>query len=248
MNKRILVIEDEPFIAVDIQQLLVGEGYDVQVNFQDVANALQIIEEWQPHLVLLDIQLNEEKTGIDIGHFLQQQNKIPFIYITSYSDKLTLEKVRHTRPYGFIVKPYKSEELIASVYLVINNYQYRKLDTLREKTQPLTDIPMQLRVVTHFIQNNLEKKIEVAELAAMTRWDVDHFTRIFKQYLTLTPYQFILKTKIEAAAVVISESEEPLRGVAMDFGFSSYTNFYNAFKKTMGETPENLRSRTRANS
>jgi AraC-like DNA-binding protein len=247
MKKRILVIEDEPFIAVDIQQLLVGEGYDVQINFQDVANALQIIEEWQPHLVVLDIQLNEEKTGIDIGHFLQQQNKTPFIYITSYSDKLTLEKVKHTRPYGFIVKPYKSEELIASVYLVINNYQYRKLDTLREKTQPITDIPMQLRVVTYFIQNNLEKKIEVAELAAMTRWDVDHFTRIFKQYLALTPYQFILKAKIEAAAVVIAQTEEPLRGVAIDFGFSSYSNFYNAFKKVMGESPENVRSKGRIN-
>lgn len=248
MKKRILIIEDEPFIAVDIQQLLVGEGYDVQINFQDVNNALQLIEEWQPHLVLLDIQLNEEKTGIDIGAYLQQHNRVPFIYITSYSDKLTLEKVKHTRPYGFLVKPYKSNELIASVYLTINNFQYRKLDTLRNPKPLQNDVPMQLRLVTHFIQNNIERKIEVAELAAMTRWDVDHFTRIFKQYLNLTPYQFILKAKIEAAAVVISESEEPLRGVAMDFGFSSYSNFYNAFKKTMGETPENLRSRSRANS
>lgn len=246
MNKRILVIEDEPFIAVDMQQLLIAEGYDVQINFQDVTNALQIIEDWQPHLVVLDIQLNEEKTGIDIGHFLQQQNKTPFIYITSYSDKLTLEKVKHTRPYGFIVKPYKSEELIATVYLVINNYQYRKLDTLREKTQPLTDIPMQLRVVTYYIQNNLEKKIEVAELAAMTRWDVDHFTRLFKQYLGKTPYQFILKAKIEAAAVIILETDESLRGIAMDFGFTSYSNFYNAFKKMMGESPENMRLRVRS--
>lgn len=246
MNKRILIIEDEPFIAVDIQQLLVGEGYDVQINFQDVDSALQLIEDWQPHLVLLDIQLNEAKTGIDVGQFLQQQNTTPFIYITSYSDKLTLEKVKHTRPYGFVVKPYKPNELIASVYLAINNFQYRKLDTLREQTPPQNDIPMQLRLVTHFIQNNIERKIEVAELAAMTRWDVDHFTRVFKQYLQLTPYQFILKVKIEAAALVVSETAEPLRGIAIDFGFSSYSNFHNAFKKTMGETPEQLRLRARA--
>jgi CheY-like chemotaxis protein len=247
MKKRILVIEDEPFIAVDIQQLLVGEGYDVQINFQDVANALQIIEDWQPHLVLLDIHLNEEKTGIDIGEYLQQQNRIPFIYITSYSDKLTLEKVKNSRPYGFIIKPYKTADIVSTVYLVINNYQYRKIDVLREKELPNNDIPMQLKVVIHYVMNQLDKKIEVAELAAMTRWDVDHFTRIFKQYLVLTPYQFILKAKIEAAAVIIAQTEEPLRGVAIDFGFSSYSNFYNAFKKVIGETPENIRSKGRIN-
>jgi CheY-like chemotaxis protein len=247
MKKRILVIEDEPFIAVDIQQLLVGEGYDVQINFQDVANALQLIEDWQPHLVLLDIQLNEEKTGIDIGEYLQQQNRIPFIYITSYSDKLTLEKVKNSRPYGFIIKPYKAADILSTVYLVINNYQYRKIDVLREKELPTNDIPMQLKVVIHYVMNQLDKKIEVAELAAMTRWDVDHFTRIFKQYLALTPYQFILKAKIEAAAVIIAQTEEPLRGVAIDFGFSSYSNFYNAFKKVIGETPENIRLKGRVN-
>lgn len=247
MKKRILVIEDEPFIAVDIQQLLVGEGYDVQINFQDVANALQLIEDWQPHLVLLDIHLNEEKSGIDIGEYLQQQNRIPFIYITSYSDKLTLEKVKNSRPYGFIIKPYKTADIVSTVYLVINNYQYRKIDVLREKELPNNDVPMQLKVVIHFVMNQLDKKIEVTELAAMTRWDVDHFTRIFKQYLGLTPYQFILKAKIEAAAVVIAQTEEPLRGIAIDFGFSSYSNFYNAFKKVMGDTPENIRSKGRIN-
>ncbi len=247
MKKRILIIEDEPFIAVDMQQLLIAEGYDVQINFQDVANALLIIADWQPHLVLLDIQLNEEKTGIDIGEYLQQQNRIPFIYITSYSDKLTLEKVKNSRPYGFIIKPYKAADIVSTVYLVINNYQYRKIDVLREKELPNNDIPMQLKVVTHYVMNQLDKKIEVAELAAMTRWDVDHFTRIFKQYLTLTPYQFILKAKIEAAAVIIAQTEEPLRGVAIDFGFSSYSNFYNAFKKVIGDTPENIRSKGRIN-
>lgn len=247
MKKRILIIEDEPFIAVDMQQLLIAEGYDVQINFQDVANALQLIADWQPHLVLLDIQLNEEKTGIDIGEYLQQQNRIPFIYITSYSDKLTLEKVKHTRPYGFIIKPYKAADIVSTVYLVINNYQYRKIDVLREKELPNNDIPMQLKVVTHYVMNQLDKKIEVAELAAMTRWDVDHFTRVFKQYLALTPYQFILKAKIEAAAVVIAQTEEPLRGIAIDFGFSSYSNFYNAFKKVIGDTPENIRSKGRIN-
>jgi AraC-like DNA-binding protein len=247
MKKRILVIEDEPFIAVDLQQLLIAEGYDVQINFQDVENAFQIIETWQPHLVLLDIQLNEEKSGIDIGEFLQQKNRIPFIYITSYSDKLTLEKVKNSRPYGFIIKPYKTADIVSTVYLVINNYQYRKIDVLREKELPNNDIPMQLKVVIHYVMNQLDKKIEVAELAAMTRWDVDHFTRIFKQYLALTPYQFILKAKIEAAAVIIAQTEEPLRGVAIDFGFSSYSNFYNAFKKVIGETPENIRSKGRLN-
>ena len=119
MKKRILIIEDEPLIALDLQQLLEQEGYEVFTDYQNVAHAIELITEWQPDLVLLDIELNEKKSGIDIAAYLNQRTTIAFCFLTSYSDFNTLEKVKKTQPKGFLVKPFKAQDVISTVYLLL---------------------------------------------------------------------------------------------------------------------------------
>lgn len=240
-QNNILVIEDQSIIALDIKYTLETEGYEVNIDYKSVANVFEILENKPPDLVLIDINLNEEQNGIDIGNYLLKKDEIPFIYITSYSDKASLEKVKKTRPYGFIVKPYKREDLISTVFLVINNFQFRKIDLLRNNTIEKIDIPIQLKTTLDYIDNNINQKIDVAQLAALTRWDTAHFSRVFKQFLVLTPYQYILKQKIEASKILIETTDDQLQSIADDFGFSSYSNFCNAFKKITNLSPENYR-------
>jgi YesN/AraC family two-component response regulator len=240
-NKKILVIEDQSIIALDIKYTLEQEGYDVTTDYKSIDHVFEIIENSPPDLVLIDINLNEEKTGIDIAEYLLRKDIIPFIYITSYSDLVTLEKVKRTRPYGFIVKPFKKEDLISTVYLVINNFQFRKIDLLRTTDGEKIDIPIQLKTTLDYIESHINQKIEVAQLAALTRWDTAHFSRVFKQFLNLTPYQYILKQKVEAAKICIENTDDQLQSIADDFGFSSYSNFCNAFKKVTRFSPENYR-------
>ncbi|MBP6099640.1 MAG: response regulator transcription factor [Flavobacterium sp.] len=240
-SQKILVVEDQTIIALDIKYTLEAEGYVVDTNYKSVENVFEIIENDPPNLVLIDINLNEERTGIDIGNYLLKKDTLPFIYITSNSDKVTLEKVKGTRPYGFIVKPYKKEDLISTVYLVMNNFQYRRIDLLRTEKVEKIDIPIQLKQTLEYIEQHVTKKIDVAQLAALTRWDTAHYSRVFKQYMGLTPYQYILKKKIEASLAVIVSTNEQLQYIADDFGFSSYSNFCNAFKKIIHSSPESYR-------
>ena len=124
MNSRIIVVEDELFIARDIKEILEEEGYEVAINVSSVEQAIGLIEETNPALVLVDINLNRSKDGVDLGHYLLNKDRIPFIYITSFTDKLTMDRVKETRPYGFIVKPFKTIDILTTVALVLNNYQY----------------------------------------------------------------------------------------------------------------------------
>lgn len=107
MKQTIVVVEDELLIALDIKEILNEQGYEVIINVTSVEKAIAIIEEHDPILVLIDINLKQDKDGIELGQYLLIKDKIPYIYLTSYHDKLTLDRVKDTRPHGYIVKPLK---------------------------------------------------------------------------------------------------------------------------------------------
>lgn len=241
MRNKILVVEDQFIIVLDIKNILEAENYEVKTDYESVANVIDIIDNNPPDLILIDIHLNEEQTGIDIGNYLYKKDTIPFIYITSYSDKVTLDKVKNSRPYGFIVKPYKKIDLITTVFLVINNFQYRKVDLRRNEEIEKIDIPIQLKTTLDYIEKNINQKIDITQLAALTRWNKEHYSRVFKQFLTLTPYQYILKQKIDVAKTLIETTDDQFRTIAFDLGFYSYSNFCNAFKKATNFSPESYR-------
>ena len=231
MKKRIFIIEDEPLIALDLQQLLEQEGYEVLTDYQNVAHAIELITEWQPDLVLLDIELNEKKSGIDIAAYLNQRTSIAFCFLTSYSDFNTLEKVKKTQPKGFLVKPFKAQDVISTVYLLLGTADESEGNFM----------PYQIKQVIEYIDQHYNERINIKDLANLTRWEVTHFSRLFKKHLNLTPHQYILHTKIEHAKNQLIDSDESLQEIAINLGFGAYSNFFNAFKKITKMTPEKYR-------
>jgi two-component SAPR family response regulator len=95
---QILIVEDELIIAEDISNMLQKMGYDVIGIAMDFDEAVTILENNKPDLILLDINLNGKSDGIDLANVINGKCKIPFIYITSYSDASTLERAKNTNP------------------------------------------------------------------------------------------------------------------------------------------------------
>lgn len=120
---RILIVEDEPIIAEDIADLCQLRGHEVCGIAYSASEALGMIEALRPNLVLLDINLNDRIDGTEVGSHLNQHTNIPFIYITSYSDQATLEKVKHTAPLGYIVKPFNKEQIYSTIELAWSQIQ-----------------------------------------------------------------------------------------------------------------------------
>ncbi|NOQ74540.1 MAG: response regulator [Crocinitomix sp.] len=112
---RIYIVEDEPLITETIRVCLIKEGFDVVGDADNIGDAFFEIDELQPDLVFIDITLDGEQRGIDLGKKLNSKTTIPFIYLTSHSDKSTVLEASDTNPSGYLLKPFKSKNLKVAI-------------------------------------------------------------------------------------------------------------------------------------
>ncbi|KAF2514745.1 sigma-54-dependent Fis family transcriptional regulator [Flavobacterium zhairuonense] len=123
MKEKILIVEDEFIVANDLKIMLQKAGYQVVGIASSVVQAKKFIEEKRPDWVLLDIMLKGALTGIDLAWELRKIN-LPFVYISANTNQTTLEAVKATNPYGFLVKPFREKDLV--VMLDIAKYKYNE--------------------------------------------------------------------------------------------------------------------------
>lgn len=121
MTERILIVEDEFIVAHDLKMIISRAGYEIAGIADSVKNALIILEQKEVTLVLLDIFLKGKQTGIDLANILMDK-QIPFIYISANSNEKVLQAAKATIPYGFIVKPYRDQDVLLSIDIA----RYRK--------------------------------------------------------------------------------------------------------------------------
>ncbi|MCK5148168.1 response regulator [bacterium] len=107
----ILVVEDERLIAEDVKIRLEYMGYDVAAIVSNGEEALHLAEEYKPDLVLMDIILHGAMDGIETSEILNDRFNIPVVYLTSHTDDETLNRVKLTQPYGYVIKPFVDKEL-----------------------------------------------------------------------------------------------------------------------------------------
>jgi AraC-like DNA-binding protein/CheY-like chemotaxis protein len=244
----ILIIEDELIIARHLKEILDAEGYNAIDGIKSIEIAKQKIAEHKPNLILLDINLNGYNEGITIGHYIQSLNTIPFMYITSFSDKKTLDEAKDTRPYGYIVKPYKAADIVTAVAVVLNNFRYHPIDVSRsEVSEVQSDVPFQIKKVISHIQQYLGEQITIEDLAKLTPWTTSHFTRLFTKYMGMSPYQFIIDIKIRKAMLLAETTEMSASDISFELGFLTYSSFTKNFKRISGHTFTNYRLLSKVN-
>lgn len=111
MKTKILIVEDQFIEANNMQGILERSGYKVSGIARSVPIALKLIEKEKPDLVMLDILLQGNQTGIDLGKQLREMN-IAFVYLSANSNKEILDAAKATKPYGFLVKPFRAKDVL----------------------------------------------------------------------------------------------------------------------------------------
>jgi two-component system cell cycle sensor histidine kinase/response regulator CckA len=127
----ILVVEDEAIVARDIQTTLRDLGYEVQETAASCEEALHRASTRPPDLVLMDIRIQGKRDGVETAEMLRRRFRIPVVFLTAYADDTTIERAKKAQPYGYLVKPIKSNELRSVVEVSL--YKHEMDTRLRER-------------------------------------------------------------------------------------------------------------------
>lgn len=119
---KIYIVEDEPLISDTIKQALEKEDFIVCGIADNATLAINDLNTISPDLVLLDINIEGALDGVELAHIINDKFKIPFIFLTSLSDKKNIERVKFTNPAGFINKPFNENGLRNNIEIALHKY------------------------------------------------------------------------------------------------------------------------------
>jgi two-component system, cell cycle sensor histidine kinase and response regulator CckA len=128
---RILIVEDENIIALDIKRSLVNLGYDVVGTAASGEDAIIKAEQSHPDLVLMDIMLKGEMDGIEAAEKIRKRFDIPLVFLTAYANDTVLERAKIIQPFGYILKPFRENELHTNIEIALYRHEMEK--QLRER-------------------------------------------------------------------------------------------------------------------
>ena len=183
MRARLLIVEDEGIVALNIQNRLKGLGYSVVATVSSGEEAIQVAGETRPDLILMDIKLDGKVDGIEAAAEIHRLFHLPVVYLTAYTNDETLNRAKLTEPYGYILKPFEARDLCTTIEVAL--YKYQMEQQLREREQWLATTLKSIgdAVITTDTEGLVTFMNPVAE--ALTRWSLEEvigndLTRVFQ--------------------------------------------------------------------
>ena len=167
---RIMVVEDEQIIALNIATKLQEMGYEVPAMLATGEDAVREATELHPDLVLMDINLAGQMDGVEAAAHIREELRIPVIYLSAFSDNATMERAKATEPFAYLLKPFKDRELQNSIEIGL--YKHR-IEAQLERA----NAELEQRVIertAELVRTNESLKNEVAEreqAEQMLRWE-----------------------------------------------------------------------------
>lgn len=159
---RILIVEDEKLVADDLQEILQGLGYEIPASVASGEEALVKVAEVSPDLILMDIRLAGSLDGVQTADLIRSQFSIPIVYLTANADRATLERVKASYPFGYILKPFNEKLLATTIDIALSRHQSEQsirqtltateteLQTVKQKVQQQSE---HLSIVAHELRN-----------------------------------------------------------------------------------------------
>lgn len=154
MPVRVLIVEDEAIVATEIGFVLESLGYEIVDQVGNGDQALDLLATRNIDLVLLDIHIQGSLSGVDLAKLIREKYDFPFVFLTAHADTATLDSVKRTLPYGYIVKPFTDNDLRTTIELAIFKFQDEK--------QPV--FPQQSKIEQRLNVNLTSREYELYQL------------------------------------------------------------------------------------
>ena len=138
MNKtKILIVEDETIVALDIKSAIKKLGFEVTDLVTNHDDAISSVKTKKPNMILMDINLENSKDGIQTAIDIQKIENIPIIYLTAFTDDATVQRAIQTNPIGYLIKPFKREELKTTISLGLYKLNQNNQHNINNNTYKL---------------------------------------------------------------------------------------------------------------
>ena len=185
---KILIIENNVIIADDLKFTLESLGYLVLGCLISYEEAIFFLQKHTIDLAFLDIGLSTKKTGIDIGNYINEHSKIPFIYLTSNSDDATISLAAKSKPSAYLVKPFNANNLKAAIEIAINNHILLHKDLIEDFIfVKKNDLHQKVLIsdITYIKSDNIYLELHCSQ-------DIKYLLRsTLKSFITKLPASFI---------------------------------------------------------
>lgn len=123
MSAKILIVEDESIIALNIKEILMSFGYTVVGIAANSEKAFRLVESKHPDLILMDITLQDREDGIMLAEKISEQISVPIVFLTANDKNQTIDKAITVKPYGYILKPFKDVELKTAIEIALKTFR-----------------------------------------------------------------------------------------------------------------------------
>jgi DNA-binding response OmpR family regulator len=122
---RALIVEDEVLIAEELKERLSRLGFSIIAAVDSADEAIAVAIRECPDVVLLDIRLKGEKDGVQAAQEIHQKVDVPVVYLTAYSDRLTVDRIKGSHYDGFVLKPFRAGELQSTIEIAMKRHAIR---------------------------------------------------------------------------------------------------------------------------
>lgn len=183
---KIVIVENEPLVAMDLQRILEKHSHQVVGVFHKGQETLDFLSNTSPDFIILDIHLDGHLDGIEVAQFIKEKYQLPFAFLTSFSDQLTLNKAKLTLPVGYIVKPFVDHDVITTIEVGAHRFRESRRHGIKEMAlfnqnleKPVTEREYEIicGMINGLTNSQLASQQFVSENTIKT-----HVKRIFKKF------------------------------------------------------------------
>jgi len=169
MNEtRVLVVENEPAISIDLDGRLRRLGYEVADRVDSGEAAIRSAKDCRPHVVLMDVEIEGSLPGTDTAQYIQKTLRLPVIFLSASSNDATIFRARETGPFGFLLTPFDEGELKVAIEIAV--YRHRMEMEREELINQLQDALAQVKALSGLLP--------ICSQCKMVRDDSGYWSRV----------------------------------------------------------------------